>query len=242
MIRFKDIQIPKPCSVDYDALPGDEVKRFCDSCEKHVYDFRGKNETYLNEVYQRTGMVCGIYYEDQIQRPSLKLQRPYYYSFITKVLSFGFFIKTFLTSHEAEAVKPVPYQITQISYDSIGVKTIYKRKNNEVLINDINIFCYVNDTLFKLYNLSYNEMLYLPSSFHPDDKIRLTVSTTRRNIVKHQRRKHKPSLYSTRTKVYNFIFKDIDRVTLRINFNKKIILSRKNRTAITGMVCPNNFW
>jgi len=242
MIRFKDIQIPKPCTVDYDSLPGNEVKRFCSSCEKHVFDFRGKDEEYLNEVYQTTGKVCGIYYEEQIKRPSLKIQRSFYRTLLTKIIGIGLLIKTVISSHEVEAATLSPYQITQVSEDSVGVKTIYKRKNNEVSINDINIFCYVNDTLFKLYNLSYNEMIYLPSSFHPDDKIRLTVSTTRRNIVKHQRRKHKPSLYSTRTKVYNFIFKDIDRATLRINLNKKIILSRKNRTAITGMVCPNNFW
>ena len=76
MIRFKDIHIPKPCSVDYDALPGNEVKRFCGSCEKHVYDFRGKDEAYLNEVYQQTGKLCGIYDKDKINtsyrfRPSL---------------------------------------------------------------------------------------------------------------------------------------------------------------------------
>ena len=242
MIRFKDIHIPKPCSVDYDSLTGNEIKRFCDSCKKHVYDFRGKDEAYLNEVYQKTGKVCGIYYEDQIQGPSFKTQRSFYRTLLTKIIGIGLLIKTLFTSHEAEAAKPVPYQITQISYDSIGVKTIYKGKTNDISINDINIACYVNDTLFKLYNLSYNEMLYLPSSFHPNDKIRISVSTIKRNIVKHQIGGNKPSFYSTRTKVYNFIFRDIDKVILRINFNKKIILSRKNRTVITGMVCPTNFW
>ena len=75
MIRFKDINIPNPCSVDYDSLPYDEVKRFCGSCEKHVYDFRGKDEAYLNEVFRQTGKVCGIYYEDQISKPALKKQQ-----------------------------------------------------------------------------------------------------------------------------------------------------------------------
>jgi hypothetical protein len=117
MIRYKDISIPKPCSVDYDLLPGDEVKRFCNSCEKHVYDFRGKNEAYLNEIYQTTGKVCGIYYEDQIQATTLKKQRPFYYSFVTKIISVGLFLKTILSAHDTQAlITPAP--ITQQATDS----------------------------------------------------------------------------------------------------------------------------
>ena len=66
MIRFKDISIPKPCSVNYDSLPYNEVKRFCGSCEKHVYDFRGKDETYLNKILLHEPDTCGIFYMDEL--------------------------------------------------------------------------------------------------------------------------------------------------------------------------------
>jgi len=110
MICFKDIQIPKPCSVDYDSLSGNEVNRFCGSCEKHVYDFRGKDEGYLNEVYQITGKVCGIYYEDQIKRKSSKIQRPFYRTLMNQIIGVGLFIKTVISSHEAEAATFIPYK------------------------------------------------------------------------------------------------------------------------------------
>ena len=149
MIRFKDIHIPKHCSVDYDTLIGNEVKRFCGSCEKHVYDFRGKDEMYLNEVFKATGKVCGIYYEDQIQKSSLKTHRPFYYAFVTKLIGIMLFLKALLSSHDAEATRPNQYQITQTSEDSVGVKTIYKGKSNKATKYDTEIDCYVNDSLFK---------------------------------------------------------------------------------------------
>ncbi|WP_299250578.1 hypothetical protein [uncultured Cytophaga sp.] len=243
MIKFKDISIPKPCSIDYDAWPGDEVKRLCGRCEKHVYDFRAKDEAYLNEVFRATEKVCGIYYADQIQSPTSKIQRTYFYALTAKIIGILLFIKTLLSSFDTEATKPNTYPIIQLINDSSKVNTIYKGRDNGTSIDDITIECYVNDTLFKTYYLSYKETLYLPNSLHPNDKIKLIVSTTRRNIVIQKKgTRHKASYYSTNTKRYNFIFKEIHSISIKINYNKKIFLSSKKRTAVTGLICPANFW
>jgi hypothetical protein len=35
---FRLLPIAKPCNASFAAMPGDEKKRFCDSCSKHVHD------------------------------------------------------------------------------------------------------------------------------------------------------------------------------------------------------------
>jgi hypothetical protein len=103
MIRFKNIHIPKPCSVDYDSLLYDEVKRFCGNCKKHVYDFRGKDEVYFNSIINAYGKVCGVFYQDDIQPITFKIKRKFYYAFAAKLIGAMLFIKTLLSSDHAQA-------------------------------------------------------------------------------------------------------------------------------------------
>jgi hypothetical protein len=231
MIRFKDIHIPKPCSVDYDSLPGNEVKRLCGSCEKHVYDFRGKDEAYLNEVYQRTGMVCGIYYEDQIQRPSLKIQRSFYRTLLTKIIGIGLFIKTVISSYEAEAATLSPYQISQVSEDSVGVKV--KFKDRPTVSSYYNISIYINDTLYKYHINADKGFIYLPDTIKVTDKIKVIVNRTSPSRYKHISNvvKHKE---------YNFRLSESDWMTVLVNYNKKFTLFRRRQ--VVGVSSSEDFW
>lgn len=40
---LRQVTIPKPCSMDWDRMRGDERSRFCDSCGKQVHDLTAMN-------------------------------------------------------------------------------------------------------------------------------------------------------------------------------------------------------
>lgn len=224
MIRFKDIHIPKPCSVDYDNLPGNEVKRFCSSCEKHVYDFRGKDEAFLNEVFQNTGKVCGIYYEDQIQRSSLKIQRPFYYAFITKIIGVGLFLKTLFNTYDTSATIPIVHQI-QEAVDSTGINVEFKNRPYNDCQYALSI--YINDTLYKSKVNANNGFLYLPDSIQSIDKIKVIVKRTKVHMLM----SNKIKVYTVRHKKYNFTLKNYEEIKVKISFKKHFTIKRKKRLA-----------
>jgi hypothetical protein len=35
---FSQFTIPTPCPMDWDRMPGDDRKRFCGACGKHVFN------------------------------------------------------------------------------------------------------------------------------------------------------------------------------------------------------------
>jgi hypothetical protein len=51
------IHIPSPCTADWSAMEGDEQKRFCGSCRKHVHDLSAMTEDKAQEVLQAPN-VC----------------------------------------------------------------------------------------------------------------------------------------------------------------------------------------
>jgi len=55
------LPIAKPCSEPYDAMPGDERTRFCDKCEKHVYNLSARTEDEAREVFSKKERVCVRY-------------------------------------------------------------------------------------------------------------------------------------------------------------------------------------
>jgi hypothetical protein len=221
MIRFKDIHIPKPCSVDYDSLTGDEVKRFCGSCEKYVYDFRGKNETYLNQVSKDEGKVCGVYYEDQIQKPGLQIQRPYYYAFATKMISIGLFLKSFFIANHTDA-SPEYLQAAQYEQqDSIpAVKAQFKNRPEKRNTYTISIF--INNILYKK-NISVQDgYLYVPDATSANDSIKVLVHEKRH--LKYRRISH-----SIKPKEYLFTFKESDKIIVEINYKFHFTLIKRRQ-------------
>ncbi|ABG58260.1 hypothetical protein [Cytophaga hutchinsonii] len=248
MIRFKDIHIPKPCSVEYDTLPGDDIKRFCGSCEKYVYDFRGKDQAYLNAVFSATGKACGIYYADQIQAsPALKTNRPFYSSFVSKLIATSLFLRIFLTSNNTKAHRTEPQTIVQQTTDSTELKTIHT--GNDKAMYRVTVDIYKNDTLEESFLLENQNSIYLPDSIKPLDKIKVVVSTVRYNIPTSKNRTRSGKYMSNKTyytteqkKTYHFNFAGCNKIIIKIRHTKFIHIFLKKRTAIMGLVCPSDFW
>ncbi|HSY60501.1 MAG TPA: hypothetical protein VK796_01445 [Cytophaga sp.] len=220
MIRFKDIHISRPCSVDYDSLSGNEVKRFCGSCEKHVYDFRGKDEAYFNSIIHTHGKVCGIFYQDDIQS-ALKIKRPFYHTFAAKLIGALLFIRTLLSTDHAQASTIQTYANTQQYTDSTGIKVNTKKRHTQYQTFLLDIF--INNTLYKSgANLDDGTgFIWLPDSLKENDKIRIVV------------KEYDAYRYKIHRKEYHFNYMDSEKIIIKIKLHKKSELhffKRRKRT------------
>jgi len=226
MIRFKDISIPKPCSVDYDSLPYDEVKRFCGSCEKHVYDFRGKDEAYFNSIISTHGKVCGIFYEDDIQATTLKIKRAFYYTLITKTLGLALFLKTLLSNDYVQASSTKMHITTQQSTDSSAVKVKFNNKLNYYVSYSMDIF--INNTLYKSgYNLDKETgYIWLPDSLKENDKIKVIVHGSKTILGRY--------IYKRKKRRYTFSYSNSNKITIQITNKRKATLLKKRRPHAAG--------
>ena len=56
------VQIASPCSADWDAMPGDERKRFCEQCSLHVFNIaemtREEAEDFLKTELANRDRTC----------------------------------------------------------------------------------------------------------------------------------------------------------------------------------------
>lgn len=54
------LQVATPCEMSWDAMRGNEKARFCDGCQKHVYNFAAMTtEEGLALIAQTEGEFCG---------------------------------------------------------------------------------------------------------------------------------------------------------------------------------------
>jgi len=54
------IEIKSPCSLPWDAMPGDDRTRFCGQCGQHVYNIAGLTRREAQRlIANRTGRLCG---------------------------------------------------------------------------------------------------------------------------------------------------------------------------------------
>lgn len=64
------LTIADPCSENWDQMTANEKGKFCSNCQKTVIDFREMSDRKLAEFFKKPqGMVCGRFYQDQLERP-----------------------------------------------------------------------------------------------------------------------------------------------------------------------------
>jgi hypothetical protein len=62
-IALDDIHIASPCRASWDRMHGDNRLRFCDQCDRHVYDLTGMSRAEAEALIRRTeGRLCVRFY------------------------------------------------------------------------------------------------------------------------------------------------------------------------------------
>ncbi len=66
-MRLRLLPMKRPCSESWDAMPGDAKTRWCDKCEKHVFDLSERTETEARALYRERGTaeLCVRYAKDR---------------------------------------------------------------------------------------------------------------------------------------------------------------------------------
>ena len=61
---LKNLKIASPCSMSWDAMAGDERKRFCGECKLNVYNLSGMTKYDAEHLLRTTeGRLCVRYYQ-----------------------------------------------------------------------------------------------------------------------------------------------------------------------------------
>ncbi|MBX3119133.1 MAG: hypothetical protein KF784_08720 [Fimbriimonadaceae bacterium] len=63
--NLNQLNVQKPCPKEWDAMHGDDKKRFCDHCQKHVHNISAMNKEDAERLLaNRTGAICVRYTQE----------------------------------------------------------------------------------------------------------------------------------------------------------------------------------
>ena len=68
MNKGVQIQLPTPCSQDWDDMKSIPEGKFCSSCEKKVIDFSLLNDRQILEIVRNNKHICGRFANEQLNR------------------------------------------------------------------------------------------------------------------------------------------------------------------------------
>jgi hypothetical protein len=75
-MKLSKLNIPKPCSENWNAMHSTNEGKFCNLCSKQVIDFTVLTDTQIIQYFeQQQGKTCGRLTQEQIERINLLLQK-----------------------------------------------------------------------------------------------------------------------------------------------------------------------
>ncbi|MFN8415229.1 MAG: hypothetical protein U0U66_02750 [Cytophagaceae bacterium] len=239
MIRYKDVSIPEPCTfLNTSKESKVDNAYFCSQCDKKVYDFRNKKESYLNEIHAQTnGKFCGVYYEDQIRThiPTLPspnfFQRIKQYSILYLTTAFSF-VQQHSWASEEKITSPT-FQVDQDSTQKFYVTTKEGKKYEDTF--RVNI--YINNKYYQSKYITDSTTIWLPDTINVGDKILIKTSKFRRRfdwgrgMVYFKKRTHVIK--------HSFKYKGEEWVEISAKEKKHLVIHLRHRRSYAGVMLCN---
>jgi hypothetical protein len=85
-----NIAIPKPCNQDWQAMTVADKSRFCDSCQKNVFDFTKSSDREIVIAFNKNNNLCGRFNASQLNRDLIipKEKKPFWSAIAATVIAF----------------------------------------------------------------------------------------------------------------------------------------------------------
>lgn len=227
--------MPSPChKIHYDSLPYDPDKRPCHICKKPVYDFRDKNEAYLNKIWKmHQGDFCGAFRHNQFTS-TLTIRKEFISLGNFRNVVAGFILSCWslvsMAQDNSNAAKPHSEVLTTDNTKESSDSTFMIMTKQCITCEDeVRIDLYINHVYFRGYRVNDSTIISLPSTIKPTDTITVEAKDVWNN-----------GWSKSVDKVEKVEFKFGDRKYIELKGKSYNVIRFSYKRDWIG--CPSNFW